>query len=780
MSEQEEQSFKPHSSHWGLFQARDVDGKLEVLPHAADPDPSPLLRNFEDALRHKARIARPLVRKGWLERGPGPDDRRGRDSFVEMEWEEVLERVARELRRVRDDFGPEAVYGGSYGWSSAGRFHHSQSQIHRFLNMAVGGYVRSVNSYSAGASAVILPHVLAPYETISRQNVTWDQVREHTECIMAFGGMPLKTATVASGGVTQHVERDAMAAAHRRGCKFFLVSPLRDDLPAAVEADWLRIVPGTDTALMLALAHCIVSEGWHDRSFLQHYCTGWPQFSAYLFGQSDGQAKDAEWAEAICGIAAGQIRALARQIVRKRTLIVVAHALQRAEHGEQPVWMGVVLAAILGQIGLPGGGYGYALGSIAIYGRRSNVVASPSLPQGVNPVEVFIPVARVADMLLHPGQAFDYDGKTLTYPDTRLVYWAGGNPFHHHQDLSRLRRAFGRVDTLIVHESVMTATARHADIVLPCTMTLEREDIGSSANDPTLVSMHRIAQPFGEARDDYDIFADIAYRLGRREGDAFTQMRTSAQWVRHLYEETREALAGKGHEWPDFDAFWQNGEVAFPQAPDDGGPLRAFRTDPVAHPLRTPSGRIELYSETIARFGYADCPGHPAWLPPEERPNELHPLILVANQPATRLHSQLDFGRLSVARKVAGREVIRIHRQDAQARGIRTGDVVRVFNDRGACLASAQISEDILGGVVQLPTGAWYDPDDPQSDRPLCVHGNPNVVTRDVGTSRLAQGCTGQLTVVQVELYAGSPRPVRAYEPASVEQGAPRQAEGGR
>src|SRR4029077_7223962 len=153
------------------------------------------------------------------------------------------------------------------------------------------------------------------------------------------------------------------------------------------------------------------------------------------------------------------------------------------------------------QIGLPGGGFAYALGSTANTGKPALAVPVPTLPQGRNSIADFIPVARLSDMLLHPGEPFDYNGQRLTYPDIRLVYWAGGNPFHHHQDLNRLRRAFAQVDTLVVHELGWSESARHAGFVLPATMTLEREDIGGNANDPLLVRMQRIAPPFGEARD---------------------------------------------------------------------------------------------------------------------------------------------------------------------------------------------------------------------------------------------------------------------------------------
>lgn len=754
---------RPHSAHWGAFRAGWQDGQLVVQPHPGDPDPNRILQNFPGALRHKARIARPMVRRGWLEQGPGPDERRGRDAFVALPWDRVLDLLAKELARVRDAHGLEAIFGGSYGWASAGRFHHAQSQVHRFLNTALGGYVRSVNSYSAGASTVLLPHIMGPPDALNRHNVTWDQVAEHSETVIAFGGMALKNSMVAGGGVSRHVERGAMDRARARGCAFILVSPLKSDLPEEAGADWVPLVPGTDTALMLGLAHTLLTEGLHDRAFLDRYCTGWPVFEDYLTGRVDGQAKDADWAARITGIAAERIIALARRLAGRRTLVTVSHSLQRAEHGEQPVWMAVTLAAMLGQIGLPGGGFNYALGALGHYGRRQNAVPTAALPQGSNAVRAFIPVARISDMLLNPGAPYDYNGQKLTYPDIRLVYWAGGNPFHHHQDLNRLRRAFAAVDTLVVHELGWTATARHADIVLPCTMTLEREDIASTAVDPLMVAMHKLAEPYGEARDDYAIFSGLAERLGK--GQAFTEGRSAREWLRHLYEPTRAALEKRGLPAPDFDAFWEQGELPLPSGPDDGGILRAFRNDPKKHPLPTPSGRIEIHSDTIAGFGYADCPGHPAWLAPSDVPDASHPLRLVANQPASRLHSQFDFGGHSAEGKHRGREVMCMHPADAARRGIGDGDIVRLFNARGACLAAARLTADIREGVVQLPTGAWYDPADPLEDNPLCVHGNPNVLTRDAGTSRLAQGCTGQLTVVEVERFDGNLPPIQAYDP---------------
>src|SRR6266436_6071352 len=566
----------PHSSHWGAFSVLAHGRDIEVVPHPGDPDPSTLLGNIPAAVSHRARIARPMVRRGWIERGPAPDERRGRDEFVAVSWSRALDLVAAELQRCYAEYGAPAIFGGSYGWASAGRFHDAQSQIHRFLNLA-GGYVRSVGRYSSGAATVILPHILGPQGAAAGNTVSWAELVAESALVLAFGGMALKNNDVGGGGTSRHIARARLREAGERGIEFHLIVPIRDDLPTEIEAIWHPIRPGTDVALMLGLAHTLVTEGRHDAAFLDRFCVGWEVFEDYLLGRNDGQAKDAAWAAAICGIPADEILGLARRAAGRRSLVTCSQSLQRTEHGEQPVWMGVVLAAVLGQIGLPGGGFAYALGSTSNTGKSALAVPAPTLPQGRNSISDFIPVARLSDMLLHPGEPFDYNGRRLAYPDIRLVYWAGGNPFHHHQDLNRLRRAFARPDTVVVHESAWTATARHADVVLPATITLEREDLGAAAGDPLLVAMHQAVAPYGEARDDHAIFAGLAERLGIAE--AFTEGRSARQWLQHIYEPTRRALLARGLDAPAFERFWEAGELVLPVLPWDGGIIRAFRRD---------------------------------------------------------------------------------------------------------------------------------------------------------------------------------------------------------
>jgi biotin/methionine sulfoxide reductase len=764
---------RPHMSHWGAFHAEIEGGTVVAIrPHELDPDPSPILDNIAASVRHPARIAQPMVRAGWLDRGPGPDGRRGAEPFVPVDWETALDVLSRELARVYGTHGASAVFGGSYGWASAGRLHHAQSQLHRFLN-CLGGYVRSEQNYSNAALLVLMPHVLGSSRGYMDRATAWTVLERHTDLFVCFGGIPLKNMQVWSGGTTAHPTRDHLRAAKQRGAAFVLISPVRDDLPDFIEAQWIAPRPGTDMALMLGLAYALVEEGLHDRAFLDRYCTGYDRFEAYLRGATDGVPKTPRWAEQITGVGAATIAALARRMAAGRTFVNANWSLQRVEHGEQAPWMTVTLAAMLGQIGLPGGGFGLGYGSLGYVGRAHLRVGPPSLAQGQNPVHEFIPVARISDMLLHPGEPFEFDGRRLTYPEIKLVYWCGGNPFHHHQDLARLRKAFGRPETIVVHEPYWTPMARHADIVLPATLTLERNDIGGSTHDPALVAMKRAVDPHAASRNDFEIFSDLADRLGARE--RFTEGRTEMEWLRHLYESWWEKTVGAGG-WapPSFDQFWADGTVRVPEshAQRDTILYQAFRENPDRAPLRTPSGRIEIVSETIERFGYDDCPGHPTWMEPAEwlgAPLAARfPLHLIANNPKTRLHSQLDMGGYSQASKVQGREPIRMHPDDAAARGIRHGDVVRVFNDRGSCLAGAVVTDAVRSGAVQLSTGAWYDPLDPTDPESMCVHGNPNVLTFDRGTSRLAQGCAGQHALVDVERWSGPLPPIRAFEPPEI------------
>jgi len=425
----------------------------------------------------------------------------------------------------------------------------------------------------------------------------------------------------------------------------------------------------------------------------------------------------------------------------------------------------VSLACMLGQIGLPGGGFGASYGPTNGMGSDAPLLAGPTLSQGTNQVSDFIPVARFTDMLLNPGARIPYNGQEITYPEIRLIYWAGGNPFHHHQDLNRLRIAWRKPETIIFNEQFWTPAAKMADIVLPATTGLERDDIGYARREPYLIAMKKAREPIGEARDDYWIFSEITRRLGA--DDTYTEGRDTMQWLAHMHEESRQKSAKVGVPFPSFEEFWEAGIAEAKGENREPVMLAKFRADPAANPLKTPSGKIEIFSEKIASFGYDDCPGHATWMEPIEwlgsKKAERYPLHMLSDQPTDKLHSQLDHSPHAKATKVKGRQPVTLHPEDAAARGISDGDMLRVFNDRGACLAAAQLSDRIRRGVVRLSTGAWFDPEDQGSNRPLEKHGNPNALTLDIGASKLSQGCIAQTCLVEIERFDGPAPEVTAH-----------------
>jgi biotin/methionine sulfoxide reductase len=751
-----------HSSHWGAFESIVKDGKIvDVKPFARDEAPSPILKAIAPAVHHELRVKRPAIREGWLKHR---DRNRGGDRFIEVPWDEALDIVASELQRVKSDNGNEAIFAGSYGWSSAGRFHHAKTQLQRFMN-CFGGYTGQKHSYSLAAGLAILPHIVGDVRPL-RQLTSWDSIADATELFVAFGGVGTRNAQVEPGGMGEHSVLPWLQRLAENGVRLVSVTPLKNDTPDFLDADWWSPRPNTDVALMMGLAHTIVVEGLANRDFLNRYTVGFEIFEKYLLGKEDGEAKSADWAASICELNAADIRRLAREMVAKRTMIATSYSLQRGDHGEQAFWMTAVLGAIVGQIGLPGGGFGFGYGSMHGQGNPLQAVLRVSHSAGDNPTGSFIPVARITDLLEKPGEEYDFDGERRRYPDTKLVYWVGGNPFHHHQDLNRLLAAWRRPDTVIVNEPWWTPTAKLADIVLPATTTLERNDIGASSRDRFVMAMKLAVPPQGEARNDFDIFGGLAERTGILK--EFGYDRDEMTWLRTLYDEGCTQAAETGLNVPDFDTFWEEGFVETPMPTELYNVYSDFRADPDANRLPTPSGKFEIFCDKIDGFGYDDCAGHPKWYEPVEwlgsADTAKWPLHLVSNQPAHKLHSQMDFSGPSLSAKVQGRELATLSSAEAEKRGIDDGDMVRVFNDRGETLAVARISDDVRDNIVLLPTGAWYDPSEATGNGGIEKHGNPNALTLDKGTSRLGQGPIAHTALVEVELYKGEVPDVTAFK----------------
>ena len=735
-------------THWGAFDLTVVDGEVTAVAGVAgDPDPSQLGQHLLRS--NECRVLRPSVRSSWLESGPfAAPELRGQDRFVEVSWDQALDLAAQALERVRATSGNESIFGGSYGWASAGRFHHAPSQLKRFLN-CIGGFVPSIGTYSHAAAEVVAPRVLGiDLPSFLRASTPITEVVEHSDVFVSFGGFPAHNTQISSGGDAHHWYRPELRRAAERGCRFISVSPNFGAFDAELGAEWLPIRPGTDAALLLGLSGEIVKRGLQSTSFLTQYCDGSEAFMDSLTGVSeagvsetgvsDGLVKDAAWAAEICGLDEAVVAALAIDIATAATTVNSTWSTQRVENGEQAVWALIALGCVAGQMQTPGGGIAFGYGSVGSVGESPSTETLGFIPQGQNPVKVRIPVSRIADALMSPGTEYSFNGSTWTYPNIEVIYWSGGNPFHHHQDLNRLHQAWQNASAVFVNEPFWTATAQRADIVFPATIGMERTDFGGAWTGPHLVAMEQAVEPPGEAKDDHWIFAQLAERLNCGEG--FTEGRSVEEWLDWFYETVRQDSPSL----PAYEVFKSEGVVDRPprSTPDR---FAEFLADSEAHPLPTPSGRIELaLKDHELLLGPGSAP-HPAWTSPVEwcgsaSEDEVH---LISPMPKNRLHSQFSFVDDDDT-------MVLVHPKDAARFGLNHGDPVRIWNERGDCFGRADVTDQIRPGVVLMENGAWLPaPNSDSGDLPR--HGNPNTLTSDRPTSVWGQATAAHSCLARIE-----------------------------
>ncbi|MEE6015217.1 biotin sulfoxide reductase [Escherichia coli] len=733
------------AAHWGPMLV-ETDGETVFSSRGALATgmENSLQSAVRDQVHSNTRVRFPMVRKGFLASPENPQGIRGQDEFVRVSWDEALDLIHQQHKRIREAYGPASIFAGSYGWRSNGVLHKASTLLQRYMALA-GGYTGHLGDYSTGAAQAIMPYVVGGSE-VYQQQTSWPLVLEHSDVVVLWSANPLNTLKIA-WNASDEQGLSYFSALRDSGKKLICIDPMRSETVDFFgdKMEWVAPHMGTDVALMLGIAHTLVENGWHDEAFLARCTTGYAVFASYLLGESDGIAKTAEWAAEICGVGAAKIRELAAIFHQNTTMLMAGWGMQRQQFGEQKHWMIVTLAAMLGQIGTPGGGFGlsYHFANGGNPTRRSAVLSSMqgSLPGGCDAVDK-IPVARIVEALENPGGAYQHNGMDRHFPDIRFIWWAGGANFTHHQDTNRLIRAWQKPELVVISECFWTAAAKHADIVLPATTSFERND--------------------------FDVFAELSERWEKGGYARFTEGKSELQWLETFYNVARQRGASQQVELPPFAEFWQaNQLIEMPENPDSERFIRFadFCRDPQAHPLKTASGKIEIFSQRIADYAYPDCPGHPMWLEPDEWQGNAEPeqLQVLSAHPAHRLHSQLNYSSLRELYAVANREPVTIHSDDAQARGITEGDMVRVWNSRGQILAGAVISEGIKPGVICIHEGAWPDLD--LTADGICKNGAVNVLTKDLPSSRLGNGCAGNTALAWLEKYNGPELTLTAFEP---------------
>ncbi|PAF42520.1 molybdopterin guanine dinucleotide-containing S/N-oxide reductase [Helicobacter sp. 11S02629-2] len=757
-------------AHWGPMKVTIKDGKIVKSEAGVKRKVhNPLQDYIGDLVYAKSRVKYPMVRKSYLEDPTNPKpELRGNDEWVRVSYKKALDLIEAAMRRTYKEKGPTGIFAGSYGWHSSGNVHNAQIVLQRFMAMA-GGFTGIIGDYSTAASQVIMPHIVGSLEVYDQQTV-WPIVLEHSKVVVIWGSNSLVTLRN-SHAIGDDMGADYLVQLKDKGKRVIVIDPVHNETAKTLEAQWIAPVPNTDVALMLGIMHTMYTTGKYDKNFIETYTEGFNKFLPYLLGKSDGVVKDAKWAKSISGVDEATIKDLAKTMFENTTMLMSGWGMQRAHHGEQPHWALVTLASMIGQIGKPGGGFGlcYHTHNGGVPRRKSVVVGG--MNTGGKGATMSIPVARIADAILNPGKTIDFNGRKITYPDIDMIYWCGGNPIVHQQNLNKTLKAWRKVNTIVIHEGFWTSSARQADIVMPTTTTYERNDIAMIGllSNMYLGPMKACVAPLYESKDDYTMFSDLAKRFGIYKEYTWDG-KSDIEWVKAAYNASLKQAKPQHINMPSFEEFWEKNEpIEFAHSEIDDNYVRyaEFIEDPILNPLGTPSGKIEIYSETIASFKYDDCPPHPSWLEPVEwlgmknKPAEFH---MVSPHPRDRLHSQLAQTKLRDTYAINGREPIWINEEDAKEKGIKNGDIVRVFNARGETLAGAYVTKDIARHVVRLEEGGWYDPVEPGKIGSLDNNGTPNILTIDMPTSKLASGNISHTALVNVEKYKGKLTPIVVYE----------------
>jgi len=658
---------------------------------------------------HPDRLLHPLKRAG----------KRGEGRFQQVSWNEALDTLAGHIRRVKETYGNSALF-VPYGTGSYNQLNGSHV-ARRLLNL-YGGCLGIYNSYSWGATNLATPTVYGTLVT-GNQRQDWLNARY----ILMWGWNP---AEMRDGTNSDYF----IKLARQAGARVVCIDP-RHSLSAASLADeWIPIRPGTDAAMMSAMAYVMLGEQLYDAGFVRTHCVGFDagqmpvegeeSYSDYILGRGDGIPKTPDWAEAITAVPAATIARVAREYATIRpSVLYQGYGMQRRAYGEQVVRAGCVLAAITGNVGVPGG-WASGLGLQAPDGGGLWTV----FPTGENPVKAQIPVFLWTEACLRGKSMTRADGirgAERLDNDVKLIYAVATNCLiNQHADVNRtaqILRDESKVEFIAVQDNFLTPTARFADLVLPACTQFETWGVedGWKYGDEVILQP-KLVEPPGECKSDYRICAELAERLGICE--AFTEGRDEREWAKYCLDEFRRI---RFPELPSFDEFVETNLGAWTRpASQPAIAFADFRLDPEGHSLETPSGKIEIFSKQLLDLGIAaEIPPIPKYIQEWESPfgveAEKYPLQAIGHHTLHRVHSTHDNNDWL---EEAFPQRVFLNPLDAQRRGIKDGDEVKVYNARGTLILPCRITPRIMPGVVDIPQGAWFEPDESGMDRGGCVN----------------------------------------------------------
>ena len=762
------------------------------------------------------RISYPLKRVDWDPGGDRNPQNRGKSKFKRISWDEAAEIIAGEIKRVQAAYGPCAVLSLTAPHGETKVLHPAHGIHTRLLHDYLGDYSKvagggpdSWEGWFWGAEHVW--GMTANVGEMAPLANCFKDMAENTEMILFWGCDPETTPLAWDG---QQASRICYWWTEL-GIKSVYICP---DLNygAAVHADkWIPVLPNTDAALHLAISYVWITEEIYDKDYVATHTCGLEEYKKYVLGEEDGIPKTPAWAAPLCGVPEWTIKALAREWASRTTSIAHGNggSYIRGPYAHEPARLEVLNLAMQG-VGKPGRHQVKMIewnhkGDSAATNPLPRPLLSPNIEKAVRgghmgPVSQMLPrdlffeginTGGPVDWYFssHPWAPVSDQFIKYTYPaegcpEVHLIWtdspcwigcWGDG-----HKNIEAIRNP--KIEFVLTQHPWMENGCLYSDIILPVNTKLEEDDIGTDVMNGQFCLIFpepRCIEPLGESKSDFEAVGEVAKKLGVYH--KFTEGKNDAEWIKAGFE-------GSGvKEMVSWEEFSEKGYFVVPAAPDweqDTVGMSKFVEDPEANPLETPTGKIEFYATELAeRFpGDNERPPVPHWIPYGESHQEsrLHqrareyPLLLVSNHGKWRVHAEHDdisWLREIPMCKVRGPdgymyEPVWINPQDAAARGIRDGDIVKIYNERGAVLGGARLTERIIPGALSQDHGARYDPIGPALDR----GGSNNLLSPRGLVSRNCLGVATSGFLVETEkvdlaeLRAKYPEAFeREYDPAA-------------
>lgn len=715
------------------------DGTYQGDAYGTDTEAKPLLRaclrgrSYRSRLYSPERLLYPMIRVGA----------RGEGRFRRASWDEALDFIVDKMQSIKRNYGPAALLDQSYAGSSFGVLHKSD-QITGLLGRFLGLFGCRTSSWSVPSYQGTTFSSRMTFGSIADGNE--DDAFAHSKLIIMWGWNPAYTF---HGGNTFYY----MRLAKQKGCKFVLVDPQYTDSASAYDAWWIPIRPNTDAAMMAGMAHYIFTNNLHDQEFIDKFAQGvdagtmplWASdqenFKDYILGRNDGQPKTPEWAAEICGVSADDIKRLADlYATTKPAALKASWAPGRNAYGEQYNRMAAALQTITGNIGKLGGsaegvGKGWYPKSIAYpYDKYKNIWYQSIKSDRWAHCVLNYPNVKREEI----GLWERYDDQDGVIPNIRGIFWQGSNWFNQLPNINKQIEAVKKLDLVVCMDSTITPSGLWADVVLPIATHFERHDVGLPwYKGHYYIHRPKVIEPLGESKTDFQVFTELAFRLGFGEQYNPKAHRDYFHYNDSVDEEYlsdwwHDQVMKKQHVDMSWEKFKEHGVYKF--VFDE--PKVAFKENVEQNqPFSTDSGKIEIFCGQLAkitewentRYGYP-IPAIPKWIEPWEwlgsKEVKTYPFHLVTPHPRWRTHS--IFNNVGILRETYEQEVT-VNASDAQKLGIKTGDIVEVYNGRGKTVVPAYVTERCMPGTAVLHEGAWMDIDENGVDR----SGNPDVLTLD-------------------------------------------------